>query len=138
MRLIDADRLLEKVLAMMPHDPCGTEQTLEEVIATDIIADMVNMINSLPVVYRASEYDDIQNLSIAAHLIRVQREQIGRRPTFRDVVDRIMQGIQNGDFVMSDPVPEGFLQDGHIGIVEYIADKHDIRGDADGQRKEAD
>ena len=134
MRLIDADRLLEKVLAMMPHDPCGTEQTPEEVIATDIIADMVNMINSLPAVYRASEYDDIQNLSIAAHLIRVQGEQISRRPTFRDVVDRIMQGIQNGDFVMSDPVPEGFLQDGHIDVAEYIAGKYDIRGDADGQK----
>lgn len=133
MRLIDADRLLEKVLAMMPHDPCGTEQTPEEVIATDIIADMVNMINGLPAVYRASEYDDIQKLSTAAHLIRVQSEQIRRRPTFRDLVDRIMQGIQNGDFVMSDPVPEGFLQDGHIDVTKYIADKYDIGGDADGQ-----
>lgn len=88
--------------------------------------------------YTKSEYNDIQNMGTASKMIRAQGEQIGRRPTFRDLVDRIMQGIQNGDFVMNDPVPEGFLQDGHIGIVEYIADKHDIRGDADGQRKEAD
>lgn len=135
MRLIDADRLLEKVLAMMPHDPCGTEQTPEEVIATDIIADMVNMINGLPAVYRASEYDDIQKLSTAAHLIRVQSEQIGRRPTFRDLLDRIIEGVNSGEFMMSDPVPEGFFEDGHIDVARYIADKYDIRGDADGHDK---
>lgn len=85
--------------------------------------------------YIKPECDDIQNMSTASKMIRAQGEQIGSRPTFRDVVDRIMQGIQNGDFVMSDPVPEGFLQSGHIGVAEYIADKYDIRGDADGHDK---
>lgn len=64
--------------------------------------------------YPKSGYSDTQNMSTAAKMIRVQGEQIGHRPTFRDLLDRIMQGIQNGDFVMSDPVPEGLLEGGHI------------------------
>lgn len=74
---------------------------------------------------------DIQNMSTAERMIRAQGEQLKHRLTFRDLLDRIMHGIQNGDFVMSDPVPEGFLQDGHMGVAEYLADKYDIRGDAD-------
>lgn len=81
--------------------------------------------------YTKSECSHTQNMSTAQKMIRAQGEQISRRPTFRDVVDRIMQGIQNGDFVMSDPVPEGFLQDGHIDVTKYIADKYDIGGDGD-------
>lgn len=51
--------------------------------------------------------------------------------TYRDLVDRIMQGIQNGDFTMSDPVPEDFCRGDNMSVAEYIADKYDIRGDAD-------
>ena len=80
--------------------------------------------------YTKPECSHTQNMSTAQKMIRAQGEQI-HRPTFRDLVDRIMQGIQNGYFVMSDPVPEGFFEDGHIGVAEYIADKYDIRGDAD-------
>ena len=68
-----------------------------------------------------TECNDTQNMSTA-------------RPTFRDLLDRIMQGIQNGDFVMSDLVPDGFLDGGHVDVAEYLADKYDIRGDADGQK----
>ena len=83
--------------------------------------------------YPENEYGT-QNMSTAAHLIRVQSEQIGRL-TFRDLLDRIMAGVNSGEFMMSDPVPEGFFEDGHIGMAEYIADKYDIRGDADGHDK---
>lgn len=58
--------------------------------------------------YPNNEYGT-QDASTAAQLIGVQSEQIGRRLTFRDVIDRIMQGIQNGEFMMSDSVPDGFL-----------------------------
>ena len=71
-------------------------------------------------------------------MIRHQGEQIKHRPTFRDLVDRIQEGVQSGRFMMNDPVPDDFLKDGHIDVAEYIADKYDIRGDADGQRKETD
>ena len=69
-------------------------------------------------------------------MIRAQGEQIGHRPTFRDLLDRIIDGINSGEFMMQDPVPEGFLEDGHIDVTRYIADKYDIRGDADGQKSD--
>ncbi len=86
--------------------------------------------------YPENEYGT-QNMSTAAQLIRVQSEQIGRL-TFRDLLDRIIEGVNSGEIMMNDPVPEGFFEDGHIGIVEYIAGKYKIGSDADGQRKEAD
>lgn len=64
-------------------------------------------------------------------MIRAQGEQLKRRPTFRDLLDRIMDGVNSGEIMMSDPVPDGFLQDGHIGVAEYFARKYNIRGDAD-------
>lgn len=36
MRLIDADELIKRIGKWMPKDPCGKEQTIEEVVATDI------------------------------------------------------------------------------------------------------
>ena len=87
--------------------------------------------------YPQNEYST-QNMSTAAQLIRVQSEQIGRRPTFRDLLDRIMAGVNSGEFMMQDPVPEGFFEDGHIDVARYIAGKYKIGSDADGQRKEAD
>ena len=83
--------------------------------------------------YPENEYST-QNMSTAAQLIRVQSEQIGRRPTFRDLLDRIMAGVNSGESMMQDPVPEGFLQDGHIDMAEYIAGKYRIGSDADGQK----
>lgn len=78
--------------------------------------------------YSKSGYEDTQNVSTEQRSEAVYPGS-EYRPTFRDLVDRIMQGIQNGDFVMSDPVPEGFFEDGHIDVARYIADKYSIRGD---------
>ena len=36
MRLIDADELIKRIGKWIPKDPCGKEQTIEEVVATDI------------------------------------------------------------------------------------------------------
>ena len=80
--------------------------------------------------YTKSECSHTQNMSTASKMIRVQGEQI-HRPTFRDLLDRIMAGVNSGEFMMQDPVPEGFFEDGHMDVAEYIADKYDIRGDAD-------
>lgn len=88
--------------------------------------------------YTESECKDTQNMSIAARLIRVQSEQIGSRPTFRDLLDRIIEGVNSGEIMMNDPVPEGFFEDGHIDVARCIAGKYKIGSDADGQRKEAD
>ena len=80
--------------------------------------------------YPENEYST-QNMSTAAQLIRVQSEQIGWRPTFPDMLDRLIEGVNSGEFMMQDPVPEGFFEDGHIDVAEYI---DQIRGDADGQK----
>ena len=55
--------------------------------------------------------------------------------TVRELIDRLLCELQSGELKGSDPVPEGFLQDRHIGVAEYLADKYDIRGDADGHNK---
>lgn len=47
------------------------------------------------------------------------------------MLDRIIEGVNSGEFMMQDPVPEGFFEDGHIDVAEYI---DQIRGDADGQK----
>ena len=36
MRLIDANELIKRIGKWVPKDPCGKEQTIEEVVATDI------------------------------------------------------------------------------------------------------
>lgn len=51
--------------------------------------------------------------------------------TVRELIDRLLCELQSGELKGSDPVPEGFLQDGHMSVAEYIADKYDIRSDAD-------
>lgn len=84
--------------------------------------------------YPKSGYNNTQNTSKAAKMIRAQGEQMKHRPTFRDLLEIIVDGFNSGEFKMSDPVPDWLLDSGHIGVAEYIAGKRDIRGDADGQK----
>ena len=54
--------------------------------------------------------------------------------TVRELIDRLLCELQSGELKGSDPVPDNFLQDGHISAAEYFARKYNIRGDADGQK----
>ena len=47
MRLIDADELIKRIGKWMPKDPCGKEQTIEEVVATDMAASVCMEIEDL-------------------------------------------------------------------------------------------
>lgn len=49
MRLIDADRLKEKVLKWLPSDPCGIEEK-EHPIETDIVVSLMMEIEEAPTV----------------------------------------------------------------------------------------
>lgn len=49
MRLIDADRLKEKVLEWLPSDPCGIEEK-EHPIETDIVVSLMMEIEEAPTV----------------------------------------------------------------------------------------
>lgn len=51
MRLIDADELIKRIGKWIPKDPCGREQTLEEIVATDIAASMYMEIEKTPTAF---------------------------------------------------------------------------------------
>lgn len=51
MRLIDADELIKRIGKWMPKDPCGKEQTIEEVVATDIAVSVCMEIEETPTAF---------------------------------------------------------------------------------------
>ena len=51
MRLIDADELMKSIGKWMPKDPCGKEQTIEEVVATDIAVSVCMEIEETPTAF---------------------------------------------------------------------------------------
>lgn len=51
MRLIDADELIKRMRKWMPKDPCGKEQTIEEVVATDIAVSVCMEIEETPTAF---------------------------------------------------------------------------------------
>ena len=55
--------------------------------------------------------------------------------TVRELIDRLLARIQNGELRGSDPVPEDLLDDEHLDAAEYLARKYGIRGDVDGHNK---
>ena len=55
--------------------------------------------------------------------------------TVRELIDRLLARIQNGELRGSDPVPEDLLDDEHLDAAEYLARKYGIRSGADGDNK---
>lgn len=51
MRLIDADELIKRIGKWMPKDPCGKEQTIEEVVATNIAVSVCMEIEETPTAF---------------------------------------------------------------------------------------
>ena len=51
MRLIDADELIKRIGKWAPEDPCGREQTEEEIIATDIVVSVYMEIEETPTAF---------------------------------------------------------------------------------------
>ena len=51
MRLIDADELIKRIGKWIPKDPCGKEQTIEEVVATDIAVSVCMEIEETPTAF---------------------------------------------------------------------------------------
>ena len=48
MRLIDADELIKRIGKWIPKDSCGKEQTVEEIVATDIAVSVCMEIEEAP------------------------------------------------------------------------------------------
>ena len=54
--------------------------------------------------------------------------------TVRDLVDRLMDGIQSGELHGSDPVPADILEENNKSVFEYLAEKYGIvEDDTDGR-----
>ena len=54
--------------------------------------------------------------------------------TVRDLIDRLMAGIQSGEFRGSDPVPADILEEDNKSVFEYLAEKYGIwEDDTDGR-----
>lgn len=51
--------------------------------------------------------------------------------TVRDLIDRLMVGIQSGELRGSDPVPADILEEDNKSVFEYLAEKYGI-GEDDG------
>ena len=49
--------------------------------------------------------------------------------TVRDLIDRLMAGIQSGKLRGSDQVPADILEEDNKSVVEYLAEKYGIGED---------
>ena len=49
--------------------------------------------------------------------------------TVRDLIDRLMAGIQSGELRGSDPVPADILEEDNKTVLEYLAEKYGIGED---------
>lgn len=69
MRLIDADELIKRIGKWMPKDPCGKEQTIEEVVATDIAASVFMEIEETPTAFdKEKVIEELEKLAGIARL----------------------------------------------------------------------
>ena len=58
----------------------------------------------------------------------------GAEMTVRDLIDRLMDGIQSGELRGSDPVPADILEEDNKSVFEYLAEKYGIgEDDTDGR-----
>lgn len=73
MRLIDADELIKRIGKWMPKDPCGREQTLEEIVATDIAASMYMEIEETPTAFDKESV--LANLQEELKLSEIEKER---------------------------------------------------------------
>lgn len=73
MRLIDADELIKRIGKWIPKDPCGREQTLEEIVATDIAASMYMEIEKTPTAFDKESV--LANLQEELKLSEIEKER---------------------------------------------------------------
>ena len=77
MRLIDADELIKRMRKWMPKDPCGREQTVEEVVATDIAASVFMEIEETPTAFdKEKVVEEIRNVPHGYYNVDIENEII--------------------------------------------------------------
>ena len=94
MRLIDADELIERIEKWMPKDPCGREQTVEEIIATDIAVSVCMEIEEAPTAFDKEKA--IKELREELNLSDAEKERCAREnPLQFDSAKGYANGIAN-------------------------------------------
>lgn len=75
MRLIDADELIKRIGKWMPKDPCGREQTVEEIVATDIAVSVCMEIEEMPTAFdKGKVIEELRELQKHSETCRSQCE----------------------------------------------------------------
>ena len=65
MRLIDADELIKRIGKWITKDPCGKEQTIEEVVVPDIAVSVCMEIEETPTAYdKEKVLEELRNVSL--------------------------------------------------------------------------
>lgn len=73
MRLIDADELIKRIGKWIPKDPCGREQTVEEVVATDIAVSVCMEIEEAPTAFdKEKVIEELKSWEKASHDAGIQ------------------------------------------------------------------
>lgn len=94
MRLIDADELIKRMRKWMPKDPCGREQTVEEVVATDIAVSVCMEIEEAPTAFDKEKV--IEELREELNLSDAEKERCAREnPLQFDSAKGYANGIAN-------------------------------------------
>ena len=99
MRLIDADELIKRIGKWMPKDPCGKEQTIEEVVATDIAVSVCMEIEGTPTAFDKEKV--IEKLKDQYNYSRKVRDKNdndyfeywdGRTDSYKDAIEIVAKG----------------------------------------------
>lgn len=90
MRLIDADELLKRI-AKWIHDPCGREETLEQMLVNDIGASVCMEIEEMPTAFDKEKV--IEEL-IASRFIYAGEDVIGESTSIR--IDNAIKIVEKG------------------------------------------
>ena len=78
MRLIDADELIKRIGKWIPKDPCGKEQTIEEVVATDIAISVCMEIEETSTAFdKEKVIEEIKSWEKASHDAGIQSKYAG-------------------------------------------------------------
>lgn len=98
MRLIDADELIKRIGKWMPKDPCGREQTVEEIVATDIAVSVCMEIEETPTAFDKEKV--IEEIKTSAYWIPSEIDGDGYIDDYYDTevvdVDKAIEIVEKG------------------------------------------
>ena len=99
MRLIDADELIKRIGKWMPKDPCGREQTVEEIVATDIAVSVCMEIEETPTAFdKEKVIEKLKDQYNYSRKVRSKNDNDyfeywdGRTDSYKDAIEIVEKG----------------------------------------------